>query len=191
MKRSAPEAYTNNNNSGHDPKATDALLVQELNGLSMDEREDVNSDIHGVAKEIDEQPEFVADRLLKIGEEIGKITSKNAYDKAVFLAPHYVKSRDFRLLFLRADRFHPRKAARRIVDYFSEKVKLFGLDKLLKPITQDDLDEDDIVSMKTGCRQLLANKDRSGRGIMFITPAYAGNGTVQSNVRRIKGFHMM
>jgi hypothetical protein len=197
MMQTAPEAYNPTdmitNDSGMpssetnhhqvDPNETDALLVQELNGLSSHEREAVISDIHGVAKEIEETPMFVTDCLEKMEDEILKITSKPEYEKAVFLAPHYVKSKDFRLLFLRADRFHPRNAARRIVNHFSEKAQLFGLHKLVKPIIQADLDEDDIFSLKTGGFQLLAKKDRSGRSIIFMSPVYTGYKTVQNHVR--------
>jgi hypothetical protein len=185
----APPAITSSETNHHnhqvvDPNETDALLVQELNGLSSHERESVISDIHGVAKEIEETPAFVNECLEKMEDEIGKITSKPEYEKAVFLAPHYVKSKDFRLLFLRADRFHPRNAARRIVNHFSEKAQLFGLEKLVKPIIQADLDEDDLISLKTGGFQLLAKKDRSGRSIIFMSPVYTGYKTVENHVRK-------
>ena len=47
-------------------------------------------------------------------------------------------------MFLRAERFDAPKAAIRLVNHFEGKLVLFGEDKLVKRITLDDLEEEDI-----------------------------------------------
>jgi hypothetical protein len=54
----------------------------------------------------------------------------------------YVENRLFRLAFLRADSFDARKAGLRIVRFFQLQLDLFGEDKLVMDIVQDDLDHE-------------------------------------------------
>ena len=83
--------------------------------------------------------------------------------------PDYVNRRDFRLMFLRADRFHPGKAAMRIVQHFEFKLELFGYEKLAKQITFDDLDEFDKESVMSASVWFLEDYDQAGRRILLVT----------------------
>ena len=73
----------------------------------------------------------------------------------------------FRLLFLRSERFHAQRTARKMVGYFEYKCDLFGADKLVKKITLDDLSKDDRTTLQTGAMQILPNRDKSGRAVFF------------------------
>jgi hypothetical protein len=144
----------------------DTLLVKELNELSITEREHVLEEVNGLPKAIDETSELVEESLKRLEEEISKIRKRSAYEKALFMAPNSVRDRDFRLMFLRAALFDPRKGAKRMVNYFHHKLRLFGLDKLVKSITLDDLDQDDLTDMFSGSLQILPVKDRAGRTVV-------------------------
>jgi hypothetical protein len=144
----------------------DTLLVKELNELSITEREHVLEEVNGLPKAIDETSELVEESLKRLEEDISKIRKRSAYEKALFMAPNYVRDRDFRLMFLRSALFDPRKGAKRMVNYFHHKLRLFGLDKLVKKITLDDLDQDDLTDMFSGSLQILPVKDRAGRTVV-------------------------
>jgi hypothetical protein len=145
----------------------DMLIVKELNQLSIEQRELVLEEVHGLPKAMNEYPEFVEESLRLLEEEILKIRKRSAYEKALFVSPYHVRDRDFRLMFLRSVFFVPRKAARRLVNHFHHKLRLFGFDKLVKPITLDDLKPDDIAAMAPGSLQILPEKDQAGRTIIL------------------------
>ena len=149
---------------------TDAILAKELHDLSLQERERVFEEIHGVVDDVHNKDPSNMDRLLEeLDGEIRKIKQKSAYERAVFLSPRYVRDVGFRRKFLRADGFDVTKAAKRMVNYYEHKAELFGEDKLVKKITLDDFDDDDMEELRTGSFQVLPEKDRSGRPVMFIT----------------------
>ena len=148
------------------------LLAKELNEMSIQEREQMYEEIHGVDEEFPETPESVAKSLAELDIELNQIKKKPAYDLALHLAEDYVTSRKFRLMFLRADRFQTKNAARRIISYFEYKLDLFGSDKLVRPITLDDLSADDLASLRSGAMQILRYRDKSGRAVVFECPKY-------------------
>ena len=224
---------------------TDALLAMEFNQLSIDARERVLEEVHGITQIADEtQPNFIDDSLCKLDSEIKNIKERWHYDRAHFLCPSRVRDVNFRLMFLRADNFNPRNAARRIVQHFTYKAELFGTftvicvtyatrsrkilmllmcnvttkntptstgcwtchhplfpdryflvcflflllavaavtvstvypyvgeEKLIHPITLDDLDEDDKRTLMSGSMQVLPNKDNGGRTVLFLNRRY-------------------
>jgi hypothetical protein len=169
---------------------TDTQLAQELHQLTLQEREQVSEDIHGVSKITDEDPYFVDHCLLQMDMEFRRLKKHkkdtSAYDSALFLAPRLVMGRDFRLMFLRAESFDPEKALNRMVQHFESKLELFGLDKLVKPITQEDLHEDAKDALRIGFAQPLPAKDRSGRKIIFIAPQYQGYQKRKANLNHVR-----
>jgi hypothetical protein len=147
------------------------LIAHALGRLSLEERDKAYHDMHGVADEVHEEPEFLARKLNEIRDALLKLKSKlnHASTRALRLAetinPGYVKSRNFLLSFLRADRFDANQAAGRITRYLDWKLKLFGEVKLCKDITLDDLQEEDLTTMKKGISQRLPERDRAGRSV--------------------------
>ena len=93
----------------------DAVLAKDLAQLSMQQRERVLEDIHGVLPVKNEDPKFVHDCLVQVEHEISQMKHKEYYSKALFLAPSRVKDDAFRLMFLRATDFDPIRAAKMIV----------------------------------------------------------------------------
>jgi hypothetical protein len=152
------------------------LIAQALGQLSLQEREKVFHDVHGVADEIPEELEFVARKVHETREALIKLKSSkphNSITEALKLAeklrPDYVmNNQKFVLAFLRADRFDPNKAAGRMVRYLDWKLSLFGESKLCKDITLADLREDEMTMLKKGNFQILPQRDRSGRAVWVI-----------------------
>ena len=106
----------------------DALLVKELNQLSVDEREQVYEEIHGVDQIQEETKEFLDEKLDALDRELLKISNKPAYDLAERSNKEYVLDRTFRLMFLRAEHFNAPKASGRLVRFMEGKLELFGKD---------------------------------------------------------------
>jgi hypothetical protein len=154
---------------GHN-KELNSELAKEMNELSMADRDELLRDIHGVNDHIEETPEFVAQKLVELEKALKQIRNKDAYDLAQSKSPEYVSEGNFRLLFLRADRFAPYKAAVRMVRHFETKLELFGPGKIARDIEMDDLEEDGIACLESGFTQTLPVRDSSGRSISCWIP---------------------
>mmetsp|Transcript_12151 Transcript_12151/g.19181 ORF Transcript_12151/g.19181 Transcript_12151/m.19181 type:complete len:606 (-) Transcript_12151:24-1841(-) len=169
---------------------TESLIAQKMSKLSMKEREDVYYDIHGVQDAIDEDAEEgFADRKLKEMEtEILKRSSseRNAYNLARSNSPSFVDDRDFRLRFLRADRFDPKLAALRYVRHYQTKLELFGKEKLGRHIVQDDLGSEALDNLYSGMNQILPRRDNAGRLVwIWIAAPHEQSYSREALLRRI------
>jgi hypothetical protein len=76
-------------------------------------------------------------------------------------------------MFLRAEHFDARRAAKRIVLHFEYKKELWGESKLVKTLTLDDFDEDDMNCLRNHPFQPPGAKDRAGRAIFFFSQKYS------------------
>eukprot|EP00980_Cylindrotheca_fusiformis_P001632 scaffold368_cov125-Cylindrotheca_fusiformis.AAC.10 len=146
----------------------DMLLNSEMNALSLEQRGKLLDDIHGVSNEIDETPELVSSCLSQLDLDLQAIRNKQAYSFAYSLDPQYVKKRELRLRFLRAESFDTNRAASRMVKHFEVKMELFGKAKLVEDITQDDLSKEDIECLNSGYTQILPVRDQAGRGLRCL-----------------------
>jgi hypothetical protein len=159
------------------------MLAKEMNQLSVEEREKVLEDVHGIARAVDESLDSVKNSLVLLEEELSKITrNKVAFDLAKFQSKEYVSSEKLRLMFLRAESFDAYKAAVRMVRFFDEKYKLFGVDKLTKDIVLADLDPDDIAALEKGFYQVLSERDCAGRKVLCFFPKLKVFKTTQNMV---------
>jgi hypothetical protein len=147
-----------------------AMLAKEMNQLSVEEREKVLADIHGISPVVDEPQEFIDACLALLEKELTNIPSKAAYDLASSMSREYTSSNKIRIMFLRAESFDAYKAASHIVRFFEEKYALFGAEKLTKNIVLADLDPDDIAALESGFYQVLPEKDSAGRKVFFFFP---------------------
>jgi hypothetical protein len=141
-----------------------------MNELSVNEREKVFDEIHGVSEIPVETPEFVAQCIAKFDQALLQLPQKlrrKALERAQFLNPSIGTDTKFKLLFLRADYYVAHKAARRFAKYFEDKLSLFGEGKLVKKITLDDLNEEDRKVFDSGFFVVLAHKDTAGRPIWY------------------------
>ena len=148
----------------------DSLIATQMSRLSTNEREKAYFDIHGISGEIEESPEMIKESMAALEKEISKIKSKEAYQKAVSLDPWYVQNPVFKLKFLRADRFEANKAALRMVRHFQTKLDLFGEERLVKDITQDDLEEGDFAPLLLGSSIHVPVRDSVGRLVRLTLP---------------------
>lgn len=153
------------------------MLAQQLNELSLKEREELLYDIHGVLELRKEEPDFIAICLQELDKEIfvHSQNDKTAYELAQTQNCDYVKCERFRLKFLRAESFNPRLAAQRIIKFFASKLHLFGPEYLTRDIGLDDLSEDDKKSIESGLLQLLPLRDRAGRAVICWMSAVPGS----------------
>ena len=151
----------------------ESVVAKSLSAMTPSDREDAYNDIHAIPEDNDEDPALVDRSLGLLEEEIGKRSDAEAYLAARALNPDYVGNRDFRLLFLRTDRFDAQKAALRMVRHFQIKLDLFGRDKLGQEITQDDLNKEDMEALNDGACQLLSTRDRGGRAIVLFSASHS------------------
>lgn len=158
--------------------------MQDLNALTFEERNLINEEVHGIINIVDETPDFVAAQLQAMRDQLGNIPKKKrkALDRAIFLRPGLRKDDKLHLLFLRAVRFDPIKAAGLMARHFEHKLELFGDEMLPVRITVDDLGERETELLKSGACTLLNNSvDRGGRGV-YLTNA------CQFDIRDSKAF---
>jgi hypothetical protein len=87
------------------------------------------------------------------------------------------------MMFLRANRHDPDAAAKNILQFLEIKRSLFGQDKLVKKITLDDLDEDDVKNIEAGGLQISPCMDRSGRKIFLMFPSLRRKTLIESELR--------
>jgi hypothetical protein len=169
---------TTNNNHNVD------ILAETLHQLSVQEREHVFEDVHGVATMPHEDPAHVQYCLAQLDYEISQVPNRDAYLQARAMNVLYVDNRTFRLQFLRSTSFHVRHAAIRMVSYFEAKRDLFGsksdddddssskelLSLLARNIRQSDLNELDLECLQNGYAIRLPVPDHAGRLILVGMP---------------------
>jgi hypothetical protein len=163
--------------------AAESQLARDLNKISLNEREKVYEDLHGVSGLVDESPELVASCLAELEPEIAKIRRRDAYIAAASKDSGYTSSRALRLQFLRAEHFDSKKAATRLVGFFERKLELFGLDPLARDLLISDLNEEDKECLQSGLMTSVPVRDKAGRGILTWMPMLRGGVSVDSKVR--------
>lgn len=139
-------------------------LEKEVDELDDKAKEERSRDLYGSSNLADvETPEQLAVSLEKLHAELEGIDEKAAYMKATERCPDYASS--LLLPFLRAELFDAAKAARRMVTYWEEKLRLFGEDKTFKPLTERDIGENGRQVILDGGIQVLP-KDEHGRAVL-------------------------
>eukprot|EP00521_Asterionellopsis_glacialis_P009191 CAMPEP_0195286186 /NCGR_PEP_ID=MMETSP0707-20130614/3733_1 /TAXON_ID=33640 /ORGANISM="Asterionellopsis glacialis, Strain CCMP134" /LENGTH=316 /DNA_ID=CAMNT_0040345787 /DNA_START=373 /DNA_END=1323 /DNA_ORIENTATION=- len=149
-----------------DPRFKEQDLQNELDSMTPRELELLQRDKLGTNHPITETPEMLHDALEQLDEELQNIPEKEAYELAEIMCPDYVRSPDFRLMFLRATCFDAKLAAEKLVKYWVRKVALFGPDRAFRKLTIRDLDEEDQVALNKGGVRALP-RDEAGRGVFF------------------------
>ncbi len=147
----------------------DDILSKELLQLSLQDRNAINEEIHGVqtlARE--ESPELLSQSLAKMETEISIIPNKNAYDRSQQFPHTYVNSAEFRLRFLRCELFDVKNAASKIVKFLDVVSELFGDFALRRQVQMSDLSREEMQVFRVGHQQLLPYRDRSGRRIFAL-----------------------
>jgi hypothetical protein len=144
----------------------DALMANDLNQMSLKERDLLYEQIHGVDERIEETPDFVTECLQMLDLRLSAIAKKPAYNLAFHTSKDYVTDRKFRLMFARAECFDAQKAAMRLARFMDLKLELFGEKALTRPLYLSDLDKESFEFLKSGGIQMLPARDRAGRMIL-------------------------
>ena len=146
-------------------------LVAEMSTLSMQDRNKIHEEIHGVATLCPEEtPEMMAQSLHTMQKEIDKISSKHVYNQVSALS--YIHTDNFRLRFLRCELYDCKKAAERLIRFTEYIETEFGLEMLERPLRLEDLQthcrqgKAVMDSLRVGHSQILPFRDRSGRKVM-------------------------
>lgn len=161
---------------GHDDaKAVDSLLSRELFRLSMNERNAMEEEIHGVhCRAPQETPKLLESSLKKLSrildnDQMIPPHQKQAYLRSQKIPTTYINSKEFRLRFLRLELFDIVKAAKKIVIFLDAAAFHFGDIVLERPVRLQDFDKKDLQILRSGMVQLLPFRDQSGRRVLVVT----------------------
>mmetsp|Transcript_4554 Transcript_4554/g.6731 ORF Transcript_4554/g.6731 Transcript_4554/m.6731 type:complete len:341 (-) Transcript_4554:70-1092(-) len=149
-----------------------AQFRHELAVMPDEEREEAVRDLYAAEEEIVESPQFIEDKLNELESEIDNIEHKEAYDLGQFINQEYASDSHFRLMFLRADRFDARLAAKRMVKYFERKVELFGTEVAFRKLSFLDFSAEDRGNVEAGGIYLLPYPDEGGRKIIVTSRSH-------------------
>lgn len=144
----------------------DALLANELNQMSLEERERTYEEIHGVGRILEETTEMIDHHLQQMDFALNRLPLNAAYMLAIQRDPEYITNPRFRLMFLRSTNFNVDMAAQKLLDFFQGKLELFGQQTLTRSLYLSDLDPDDLACLKSGAYQLLPGRDSAGRAVI-------------------------
>eukprot|EP00980_Cylindrotheca_fusiformis_P019628 scaffold6821_cov127-Cylindrotheca_fusiformis.AAC.2 len=169
----------------------DKYLAQSMTTLSVKNREAALEEVNGIASTEAEDPDTLEHCLQEFDEHLMQLKQGTYYEVAEKMDPNCVKDRDFRIMFLRANRYasngqhryDAKRAAWQMKNFFDTKHLLFGKDKLVKEITLYDLDEDDKRSLQRGSIQVLPVRDTAGRFIIVNIGGRSGFKSVESELR--------
>lgn len=167
------------------------IISRQMNELSQTDREKLLMERHGVpTNHIEETPELIQDSLELMEKEIQLISSNNkeAYTLAESIDSDFVHDPNLRIKFLRGERFDTKLAAMKIINHFQVKEKLFGESKLVKIITQSDLNQEDLDMLYSGRVQMVPMKDPAGRTILQTFPS---PGTFLSHLTKVRSHYKM
>jgi hypothetical protein len=143
-------------------------MQREVVKLSNQQVQKIGEDLIGVADRV-HVPESA---ISELHQEIERLVSggtfpTEAYQLACEIDRGYATSRRLGLAFLRSVEGSSKRAAKRYVRHFATKLDLFGRDKLCKDIELSDLDQYDMEALESGGFQVLKEKDRAGRPVLF------------------------
>lgn len=159
--------------SSEEVALAEQLLVEEIEKLSLVEHEKVMFDVHGIATPHEEDSQIIKQKLQEMEEHVRKIRRKKAYDLAKYINEAYVQNADFRLMFLRADRYDAKLSAQRLLRHFEVKKQLFGGGEVLaRDVLLTDLSSEDMQALESGFIQILPSRDSSGRPIFSVAPMH-------------------
>ena len=182
LKWGAATTASNNGTGGSGGiEEAEKVISEGMTNMSMNERENVLHDLHGVSSIHQEDPDMVAKCIQEMNEVLARKSSSNnnnnnnssnhslAFHYAWTNHREYVQS--LFMMFLRCYHFQVEEASNRLMKHFEMKSELFGLDKVGRHIMIDDFSDDDLKCLRQGPYQILPVRDRAGR-VVFVTVFY-------------------
>jgi hypothetical protein len=140
-----------NNLSPLEHRAVESMLVTEMNRLSVQEREYIQEEIHGVmSRATEESAQMVQCNLQAMQDAIDTIPIKNGYNQGHDMYSSqqqrlkypdqnvkqecYVFNLHLRIRFLRYELWNPVLAARRFIKYLDLLLEYIGPEALMRPV---------------------------------------------------------
>ena len=164
--------------SPHATQSIDDLLSRELLKLSLQDRNAINEEIHGVrCLALPETPMLLDTGLKEFEEALQRISlaDKAAYEicrKQCLADSEYrtyaIHDDEFRLRFLRCELFDATKAATRYTNYLDFVYEFWGPIALQRPIRLSDCTNSEMKYFRKGDFQILPFRDQSGRRVIAI-----------------------
>ncbi|KAL3907056.1 MAG: hypothetical protein SGILL_009027 [Bacillariaceae sp.] len=205
-KQVPPEASSSNNDGADTPiapnrinaKDVDAMLVKEMNQMSVKDREDAYGEIHGIhASNMSKQDEEKLPQALKqmqceldrLIQDESSTSEAAAYRQALQQNSRYVVDETLRSKFVRAERYDAAKAAVRMIKWFDMGLNVFGPKALMRPIEWADLSKSAKSIMDEGNGFMLRTRDPVGR-IVNASIAGIGNRHPRSDPAQVYFFGM-
>jgi hypothetical protein len=145
---------------GHDDK--ERIILNRAKGNNPDQLLEEPAFVSLKFRELDSEIETIEFLVDRFGFNL-KNPGFEAYKAARAQNKAYVDNPDFKIGFLRADRYDPKRAAARMMIYFAEKKDLFGEEKLTKDICLEDLGPKGRKYLGIGGFQVLTKRDTAGR----------------------------
>mmetsp|Transcript_26054 Transcript_26054/g.45910 ORF Transcript_26054/g.45910 Transcript_26054/m.45910 type:complete len:525 (+) Transcript_26054:102-1676(+) len=99
-------------------------------------------------------------------------SQKHAYNKGLNSSSKYIHDPEFRLGFIRAEVYDPKKAAVRFCKWLELLVEFYGDFALTRRLYYSDLRKEELELMKEGAYQLLPSRDRIGRRVLTLTGSW-------------------
>ncbi|CAJ1969928.1 unnamed protein product [Cylindrotheca closterium] len=161
----------------------DTLLTEGMTRLTFEELQQEQEDLHGVSATISEEKVEVKVLLDRLDEHLNRMKMGTAFACAQSLNRDFCQNYDFRMMFLRANRYDPKVAAKQIIRFLDIKLELFGLEKLTEEITLKDLTVEDKEDLLAGSFQLLPFTDRAGRSIVLEIAGLRSGKSLLSELR--------
>mmetsp|Transcript_17312 Transcript_17312/g.43209 ORF Transcript_17312/g.43209 Transcript_17312/m.43209 type:complete len:345 (+) Transcript_17312:230-1264(+) len=171
-------------------ESVDSILAHELNKLTFHERESINEEIHGInidrkyieeSGAVEETPDILSKSLKDMQSELDILGSTEggvggtawAFNRSQELFEchpdgTYFNTAEFRLMFLRCERFDCKKAAKRLCLYADLMFESYGDFALGRPPRLSDLDGDDMEWFNKGSSMSFPGRDRAGRRIYML-----------------------
>mmetsp|Transcript_9316 Transcript_9316/g.23169 ORF Transcript_9316/g.23169 Transcript_9316/m.23169 type:complete len:501 (+) Transcript_9316:122-1624(+) len=167
-----------------DLHAMEKLWAKELYELSRKERETINNELHGVLLSdmytnperewSEEQYCFYFDAFQNEIDTNITFADKQSYLKGLELGSSYILSNDFRMGFIRTERYNIENATRRYCRCLDFLLEYFGKGALMRPLLMSDLTKKEAKFLREGYVQILPSRDRLGRRILAQLGSYGG-----------------
>ncbi|CAJ1946581.1 unnamed protein product [Cylindrotheca closterium] len=177
----------------HDQKSADrrmatdegyeAMIGEGMKNLSFNEIQKEQEVLHGITDNVDLSESATDELLLTLTGHLNRLKKGSAYETAERKSTAHAANRDLQMAFLRANRFHPKESAEKIIKFFNMKQDLFGEESLNRDITAQDLNDDDMKALSEGYFQYSPFRDRSGRKLLLTFPGLRTTGNVRAELR--------
>ena len=157
------------------PQAVDDLLTREIMNLSLQARNDIQEEIHGVkCLSPQESPALLLDSISRLNRQLAALSPSahaDSYRMAARFSDSFVHTAEFKLRFLRKHFFDVRLAAQNLCEYLHAIHSLFGNDALRRELCMhENFSKEETRLFRKGYYQLLPIRDRSGRRILAVFP---------------------